>query len=118
MRNVRWLAMTAVLMAFALGAAACSDVENDPEPAPGGGDTAAETGGASVAQCGGETLVIAVNPWVGAEANANVVKVLMENEMGCTVELQEVNENAQFPGMAAGDIDATLEVWPSGHAAD
>jgi glycine betaine/proline transport system substrate-binding protein len=118
MRNVRWLAMIAVLMAFALGAAACSDVQQDPEPAPGGGDTGGETGGASVAQCGDETLVIAVNPWVGAEANANVVKVLMENEMGCTVELQEVNENAQFPGMAAGDIDATLEVWPSGHAAD
>jgi glycine betaine/proline transport system substrate-binding protein len=55
---------------------------------------------------------------VGAEANANVAKVLMEDQMGCTVELQEVNETAQFPGMADGSIDATLEVWPSGHFDD
>jgi glycine betaine/proline transport system substrate-binding protein len=97
--------------------AACSDVEEEP---PAGETTGGETGGgeAAVAQCGSEPIVIAVNPWVGAEANANVAKVLMEEHMGCEVELQEVNETAQFPGMAAGDIDATLEVWPSGHAKD
>ncbi len=61
---------------------------------------------------------LAVNPWVGAEANANVAKVLMEQQLGCTVELKNVNEKAQFPGMADGTIDATLEVWPSGHSTD
>ena len=71
-----------------------------------------------MAQCGSETIVLAVNPWVGAAANANVAKNIMESEMGCTVELQEVNESAQFPAMADGDVDATLEVWPSGHAKD
>ena len=38
--------------------------------------------------------------------------------MGCTVELQEINESGQFPAMADGDVDATLEVWPSGHLKD
>ena len=38
--------------------------------------------------------------------------------MGCTVELVEIDEFAQFPAMADGDVDATLEVWPSGHAKD
>jgi len=118
----RSLMLTVALAAiFTLAMAACSDVEEEP---PGGGETGGtttgETGGTepAAAQCGGETIVIAVNPWVGAEANANVAKVILENEMGCTVELQEVNESAQFPAMADGDVDATLEVWPSGHAKD
>ena len=102
-------------VAFAAGGmlllAACSDVDE------GGGDGGGGTA-TGVAQCGSEPIVIAVNPWVGAEANANVAKVVMEQEMGCTVELQEVNESAQFPAMADGDVDATLEVWPSGHAKD
>ena len=114
MKHRRSIWAVAVIAALAMVTAACSDVEDDPPESPGGdGDPVAE-----VAQCGDETITIAVNPWVGAEANAYVVKVLMEEQMGCTVELQEVNESAQFPGMASGDIDATLEVWPSGHAKD
>ncbi|HEX6131856.1 MAG TPA: glycine betaine ABC transporter substrate-binding protein, partial [Actinomycetota bacterium] len=117
MRDRRWTWLVAAFAAMTLALAACSDVEEEP---PAGETTGGETGGgeAAVAQCGSEPIVIAVNPWVGAEANANVAKVLMEEHMGCAVELQEVNETAQFPGMAAGDIDATLEVWPSGHAKD
>jgi glycine betaine/proline transport system substrate-binding protein len=34
------------------------------------------------------------------------------------VELVEVDEFAQFPAMSSGELDATLEVWPSGHAED
>ena len=112
MRDRRWIWLAAWLAAMTLVLAACSDVEEEP---PAGGDT---DGGATAAQCGSDTIVIAVNPWVGAEANANVAKVLMEDQMGCTVELQEVSESAQFPGMDRGDIDATLEVWPSGHSKD
>jgi glycine betaine/proline transport system substrate-binding protein len=112
MRTSRW-GLVAAVSAAALVLASCSDVATD-EPTGGG----TGTGDAAVAQCGSEPIVIAVNPWVGAEANANVAKVLMESQMGCTVELQEVSETNQFPGMADGSIDATLEVWPSGHSKD
>ena len=119
MRDRSWT-LVALVAVFALAMAACSDVDEEPS---GGGGT--ETGGTatggtepSVAQCGSDTIVLAVNPWVGAAANANVAKNIMESEMGCTVELQEVNESAQFPAMADGDVDATLEVWPSGHGKD
>jgi len=111
MRRRPWTWTVALAAGGMLLLTACSDV--DEGGGGGGGGTA--TG---VAQCGSGSIVIAVNPWVGAEANANVAKVLMEQEMGCTVELQEVNESAQFPAMADGDVDATLEVWPSGHAKD
>lgn len=110
MTRTRW-SLAAGLAVGMLVLAACSDVESS-EP------TGGSMGGVTAAQCGTEPITIAVNPWVGAEANANVAKVLMEQQMGCTVELQEVNESAQFPGMADGSIDATLEVWPSGHAKD
>jgi glycine betaine/proline transport system substrate-binding protein len=59
-----------------------------------------------------------VNPWTGSAANANVAKVLLEQQLGYTVELVELDEFAQFPSLASGDLDATLEVWPSGHAED
>jgi len=111
MRRRSWTWTVALVAGGMLLLAACGDVD---EGGGGGGGG----GAASVAQCGSDPIVIAVNPWVGAEANANVAKVVMEQEMGCTVELQEVNESAQFPAMADGDVDATLEVWPSGHAKD
>jgi len=111
MRRRPWTWTVALAAGGMLLLAACSNVDE------GGGDGGGGTA-TGVAQCGSEPIVIAVNPWVGAAANANVAKVVMEQEMGCTVELQEVNESAQFPAMADGDVDATLEVWPSGHAKD
>ena len=66
----------------------------------------------------GQTVRIAVNPWTGSAVNANVAKVLLERELGYDVELVEIDENSQFPAIASGELDASLEVWPSGHAAD
>lgn len=66
----------------------------------------------------GVTLKIAVNPWTGSAVNANVAKLLLEQELGYTVELVKIDENTQFPALASGSLDASLEVWPSGHAAD
>ena len=64
------------------------------------------------------TLRIAVNPWTGSAVNANVAKILLERELGYKVELVDIDENSQFPEIASDRLDASLEVWPSGHAAD
>jgi glycine betaine/proline transport system substrate-binding protein len=88
-------------MALALSPVACGDDEESDGPAGRG-----------------TTLRIAVNPWTGSAVNANVAKVLLEREFGYTVELVEIDENSQFPALASGELDASLEVWPSGHAAD
>ena len=63
-------------------------------------------------------ITLAVNPWTGSAVNANVAKVVLEAKLNTTVTLKDIDENATWPGMDAGDIDAVLEVWPSGHAAD
>lgn len=106
MKERRWFWIGALLTTLALLGAACGEVEEEP------------TDGAAVLPGEGVTLSIAVNPWVGSAANANVAKVLLEQELGYTVELVEIDEFAQFPALSTGDLDATLEVWPSGHAKD
>ena len=83
----------------------------------GGGEPSSTTGGGG-APAEGEGITLAVNPWTGSAVDANVAKIVLESELGTLVELVEIDENATWPGMASGDIDAVLEVWPSGHAKD
>jgi glycine betaine/proline transport system substrate-binding protein len=92
-----------VAIAAVLLLASCGD-DDAPESGTGAGE--------------GVTLKIAVNPWTGSAVNANVAKILLERELGYTVELVEIDENTQFPALASGSLDASLEVWPSGHAED
>lgn len=96
-----------VLILFALLVSACAA-----PPAPQAGST--ETG----AQSATEKIVIklAENPWTGAQVNVAVAKQLLEEQLGYTVEIVSIDENAQWPALANGDLSASLEVWPSGHA--
>jgi glycine betaine/proline transport system substrate-binding protein len=96
-------AVFAAALALALVVAGCGD-DDKPESGPEAGE--------------GVTLKLAVNPWTGSAVNANVAKILLERELGYNVELVEIDEFSQFPAIASGALDATLEVWPSGHAAD
>jgi glycine betaine/proline transport system substrate-binding protein len=111
MGTPRWIVATVVLLAL-LGAA-CSDVGE--EPTGDGSPTGEEV---AVPDNSDVTIKIAVNPWVGSSANAAVAKKLLEDKLGYTVELVEIDEFAQFPALSTGELDATLEVWPSGHAKD
>jgi glycine betaine/proline transport system substrate-binding protein len=111
-RNARVL--TVGLIAAGLLAGCGSDDEGADDTAAGAsvapeGSTPASTGG---------NVVLAVNPWTGSAVNAHVAKIVMESQLGTTVELVEIAETATWPAMDTGEIDAVLEVWPSGHAAD
>ena len=105
----RW-GFVAAIAVVALVAAACSDVSND--------DTGGSASAAGVPDNSGTTVTLAINAWVGSEANVAVAKKLLEDKLGYTVETTEIDEFAQFPALSTGDVDATLEVWPSGHAKD
>jgi len=69
-------------------------------------------GGADAA----DVVNIAANPWPGSYANAHVAAVILQRELGLDVRIVEIDENAQWAGLDDGSIDASLEVWPSGHA--
>ncbi len=96
------------------GPAATDAAPQATEPAA---PTATEPAATETPAAGGEGIVLAVNPWTGSAVNANVAKVVLEAN-GTPVELIDIDEFATWPGMESGDIDAVLEVWPSGHAAD
>jgi glycine betaine/proline transport system substrate-binding protein len=80
--------------------------------------------GLLLAACGGggggadaaDVVNIAANPWPGSYANAHVAAVILQRELGLDVRIVEIDENAQWAGLDDGSIDASLEVWPSGHA--
>lgn len=123
----RGIRIAAALLSITLVAAACGSDDDDADDA---GDTAAATADESASapaedtaadtgsvEATGEGISLAVNPWTGSAVNANVAKVVLE-ALGTPVELVDIDENAAWVGMDAGDIDATLEIWPSGHAAD
>lgn len=64
------------------------------------------------------TIILVENAWSASELNVAVAKILLENELGYPVEVISLDENAQWSALAAGDAHASLEVWPSGHAAN
>ncbi len=115
-RSVR-LAAAGIVVASLL-AAACGDDDDEgtasPTTAAATETTAAGGGGGAT----GEGITLAVNPWTGSAVNAQVAKVVLESQLGTPVELVDIDENATWVGMDDGSIDAVLEVWPSGHAAD
>ena len=97
LRRTRLVALAAVV---GLGLAACggSDIKDD--------DKASGSGGKD---CG--DLRIAVNPWTGYVANAHVIGVVAQEELGCNVTYPEVKEEVGWQGMADGSIDTIVENW-------
>ena len=66
--------------------------------------------------CGSkETITLVENAWPASELNVAVAKIIIEKELGNPVEIVALDENAQWDALAGGDVDASLEVWPSGH---
>jgi glycine betaine/proline transport system substrate-binding protein len=115
--ETRWFHVLLLALVLGLTAAACSEAGSG-DGDDGGGETGGEATGSEALPGEGVSLSIAVNPWTGSAVNANVAKVLLEQQLGYTVELVEIDEFAQFPALSSGELDATLEVWPSGHAED
>ncbi len=128
-RSVRLVA-AGVALAGLLTACGSSDSEgSDATSAPAASEASTADEGttapaASTAEGGdtpaasGEAITLAVNPWTGSAVNANVAKVVLEAQLGTPTTLLDIDENSTWVGMDDGSIDAVLEVWPSGHAAD
>ncbi len=125
---------TASSTASTTGSSTASSAAPDTSTAPSTGSSTVTTDGAaaSTTACGanesvpaapaapasGAGITLAVNPWTGSAVNANVAKVILESKLNTPTKLLDLDENATWPGLDKGDIDAVLEVWPSGHAAD
>jgi glycine betaine/proline transport system substrate-binding protein len=96
-------------VALALALAACSSSDKS-------GSSSTDTTPSGSSKLSG-TITLAVNPWDGSAANANVAKIVLEKQ-GMKVKLTDIDENAAWPALDSDTIDGNLEVWPSGHAKD
>jgi glycine betaine/proline transport system substrate-binding protein len=90
----------AVLAALALSLTACGGAK-----VGGSSSKSAAAGG----KCGNVNL--AVNAWVGYEADAAVVAYVAQNKLGCTVTKKNLDEQVSWQGFGTGEIDAVLENW-------
>ncbi|MEN3305519.1 MAG: glycine betaine/proline transport system substrate-binding protein [Micromonosporaceae bacterium] len=91
--------MVALLGAGALALTGCgSKIKNN-----------TTTGTGTRKPCG--TFNLAVNPWVGYEADAAVVAYLARTKLGCTVNLKKLTEEVSWQGFPTGTVDAILENW-------
>ena len=45
-----------------------------------------------------------------------MARILLEEQLEYPVEVVAIGESAQWIALADGDLHASLEVWPSGHA--
>ena len=59
----------------------------------------------------GTVVRLAVNPWVGYEANAAVIAYLLEHELGYTVEKKKLGEADSWKGLETGQVDLIMENW-------
>ncbi len=67
------------------------------------------SGAGSKTKCGNVNL--AVNPWVGYEADAAVIQYVAEKDLGCTVTEKNLTEQVSWQGFGTGDVDVILEDW-------
>lgn len=95
-----WALMAALMVVLFI--AACGE-EKD-EPSGGGGQSA--SGGKD---CG--KVVLNEQAWAGSTANTYIAKAVLEDELGCSVEVTKIAEIPVFQAMADGKVDAVLEDW-------
>ena len=93
--GLRRLAASVAVLVVLVGA--CSS--------PGG------SGGGGAAPGSGGTVNIAINPWVGYEADAAVVGYILKTQLGATVNEKVLKEEVSWQGFATGDVDVIIENW-------
>jgi glycine betaine/proline transport system substrate-binding protein len=97
-------ALVALALAAAMGVAACGEKKEETPADSGAG--AAET---AQKDCG--KVVINENAWAGSTANVYIAKAVLEEDLGCEVEVTKIAEIPVFQAMADGEVDAVLEDW-------
>jgi glycine betaine/proline transport system substrate-binding protein len=74
-----------------------------------GGAKVGDTSSGAAGDCG--TFNLAINPWVGYEANAAVIAYVAENELKCKVTKKDLKEEVAWQGFGTGEVDAVVENW-------
>jgi len=93
----KWVRAASVALALTLAGCGGAKVGESSSGSSGSGD------------CG--QFNIAINPWVGYEANAAVIAYVAEKDLGCTVTKKDLKEEVAWQGFGTGEVDAVVENW-------
>ena len=102
MRSHRTLWAVVMALALALFVAACGSSKDDD-------DSGGSNQSASGKDCG--TVTLNEQAWAGSTANTYIAKNVLEENLGCEVEITKITEIPAFQAMADGKTDAVLEDW-------
>jgi glycine betaine/proline transport system substrate-binding protein len=102
-KRSRWSLAIVMALVLALFAAACGESKDDESDSASGGTAA---GGKD---CG--KVVLNEQAWAGSTANTYIAKAVLEDKLGCEVEVTKIAEIPVFQAMADGKVDAVLEDW-------
>ena len=69
----------------------------------------AALGAGSAPACG--KVVVNEQAWAGSTANTYIAKYVLEERLGCEVEITKITEIPVFQAMADGKVDLVLEDW-------
>ena len=97
-------ALAALVLAAAMTVAACGEKKEETSAASGGG-----TEETAQKDCG--KVVLNEQAWAGSTANTYIAKAVLEDNLGCEVEITKIAEIPVFQAMADGEVDAVLEDW-------
>ena len=113
--RILWLLTCGLVLTLLL--AACAPAAPATTAPAGDAATGSGTEAAAAAAPSGDkpTIKLIANTWPASELNVNVAANLLKSQLGYDVEIIALDEQAQWDALAAGDADASLEVWPSGH---
>jgi glycine betaine/proline transport system substrate-binding protein len=101
-KRPRFALVVLLALAFALLVAACGEEKDE---SSGGGSQSAAGG----KDCG--KVVLNEQAWAGSTANTYIAKAVLEDKLGCEVEITKITEIPVFQAMADGKVDAVLEDW-------
>jgi len=90
----------ALALSVALFAAACGSAKDDSS------DNATAANGK---KCG--TVTLNEQAWAGSTANTYIAKAVLEQKLGCKVEITKIAEIPVYQAMSDGKTDAVLEDW-------
>ena len=94
--------LAALALAAAMTVAACGEKKEETPASNSGAETAKK-------DCGKVTLN--EQAWAGSTANTYIAKAVLEDDLGCQVEVTKIAEIPVFQAMADGEVDAVLEDW-------
>ncbi|WP_200300999.1 ABC transporter substrate-binding protein [Streptomyces adelaidensis] len=97
-----WRVGAAGIAVLALALTACGGAKV-------GDDSSGSDSSGGSAECG--TFNLAVNPWVGYEANAAVIAYVAQKDLGCKVVKKDLKEEIAWQGFGTGEVDAVVENW-------